>query len=95
MLISLSALSGAVTLLVVSGHGKLLLGCNLACLAANAFAVSWAMQFGAHLLVRAPADSAARACVHVLTLSVRTGHRVHGAVQIFPAANGFSPGWRC
>ena len=53
-LISLAALVSSVVLLVVSGRGKLLLVCSPACLAANTFAVSLAMQFGARLLVRAP-----------------------------------------
>lgn len=92
-LLSLAALSSSVVLLVVAGRGTHLLGCNPACLAANSFAVSWAMQFSAHLLVRAPRPAA---CSHLLcVLTPQPGHRVHGAVSLLSTAHGFGPGRRC
>ena len=36
-----------------------------------------------------------RGCLHVSDVVIRSGHRVHRAVPIFPAANDFSPGRRC
>ena len=54
LLSAIVSLSCSVVVLVVTGRGKLLFSCSVACLAASAYTVSAAMQFGAHLLVRAP-----------------------------------------